>query len=431
MYSPLLGDPSLSVLRELHDYQRCLQLVEQVEVQRHEQYERVVWSRLEYRWFAAHPPLHLLPSSYIWAPNMVYGPFGVDDNHAVLSRAAADVYLGRWASLFSPDLIERFGLSTLASSVTEQFLDQTLDLAGLEVRPFAPTMATACCTLSNRCFLKECYMAPLYGVRGAPRGVLGGTYARLGNLSTVYGKRGEELRQAAIHAGLLRCPGAQYEVLQDGATVGISLPGPPLPDALSSSPLTTPLVHLRGRAQETGEVEQIPQHCPMASPNWIEKEGRDGEPRAARGFCEDTPERIFVGDCESGDHGEWEAKFDSARISNLADCIDTCRRCERCNFVSLSFAKEHRACMWFHACPAFPHNLLHAPTAPDMVTVHVTDATATSTRSPKSPVTRHPSPSPKSPVTRHPSPSPKSPATRHLSPSPKSPVTRHPTGNPR
>ena len=59
------------------------------------------------------------------------------------------------------------------------------------------------------------------------------------------------------------------------------------------------------------------------------------------------------------------------RILTLADCVDACRRCARCNFVSLSFRPFHEECMWFHACPRFPHELRTVPTAPDMVTVDV------------------------------------------------------------
>ena len=70
--------------------------------------------------------------------------------------------------------------------------------------------------------------------------------------------------------------------------------------------------------------------------------------------------------------GGWAAGWASARgILTLADCVDACRRCARCNFVSLSFRPFHEECMWFHACPRFPRDLRTVPTAPDMVTVDV------------------------------------------------------------
>ena len=67
-------------------------------------YARVVWSRLEYEWWASHPPLKLLPPRYLWVPGAEIGaPF--DDGHAVMSRADASVYLTRWEAPFEPSFL--------------------------------------------------------------------------------------------------------------------------------------------------------------------------------------------------------------------------------------------------------------------------------------------------------------------------------------
>ena len=111
--------------------------------------------------------------------------------------------------------------------------------------------------------------------------------------------------------------------------------------------------------------------CPAHASGFWPADAGDGAPVAAAGFCAETAEND-EGDCERGAQGGWAAGWASARgILTLADCVDACRRCARCNFVSLSFRPFHEECMWFHACPRFPRDLRTVPTAPDMVTVDV------------------------------------------------------------
>jgi hypothetical protein len=98
----VLGSARLHVLRQLHDLRRCLTLVGEREAATGVPYTHVVHSRLEDVWLRPHPPLALLPvreadgREAVWIPSGedYYG--GINDRHAVMSRAAAEFYLRRW-----------------------------------------------------------------------------------------------------------------------------------------------------------------------------------------------------------------------------------------------------------------------------------------------------------------------------------------------
>lgn len=103
-WSPLLGNANVSILRQLHDCARCLTLLQQTERARGSAFRRVMVSRLEAEWLADFPPLGLMGERYVWTPYLARK--NVDDRHALLSRPAADVYLGRLALLLSPNATE-------------------------------------------------------------------------------------------------------------------------------------------------------------------------------------------------------------------------------------------------------------------------------------------------------------------------------------
>ena len=98
----VLGSARLHVLRQLHDLRRCLTLVGEREAATGVPYTHVIHSRLEDVWLRPHPPLALLPvreadgREAVWIPSGedYYG--GINDRHAVMSRAAAEFYLRRW-----------------------------------------------------------------------------------------------------------------------------------------------------------------------------------------------------------------------------------------------------------------------------------------------------------------------------------------------
>ena len=81
----------------LRDVSRCLGLVHSAERHGGFRYTHVVTSRLDFTWFAPHPPLPLLASAVsAWIPegSDFYG--GINDRHAVLSRAAAEMVMTRY-----------------------------------------------------------------------------------------------------------------------------------------------------------------------------------------------------------------------------------------------------------------------------------------------------------------------------------------------
>jgi hypothetical protein len=104
--APVLGDPRLHNLHQLWGMARALALLSDHEARAGMVYDRVIRSRLDLRWIELHPPLALLAPRYVWVPagEDYYG--GLNDRHAVLGRAAADAYFGRWASILGGRVME-------------------------------------------------------------------------------------------------------------------------------------------------------------------------------------------------------------------------------------------------------------------------------------------------------------------------------------
>ena len=132
------------------------------EISRGYPYEYVVWSRIDMLWLRPHlPPLFLhrnfssqndyaeqSQSCFIcWAPEGEdHG--GVNDRHALLTRRAATVYVGIWASLIAGE--------TLPSTPpfywnAEMLLSKHLAAAEVQVRRMPPTAVVSCCTRGPSC----------------------------------------------------------------------------------------------------------------------------------------------------------------------------------------------------------------------------------------------------------------------------------------
>jgi hypothetical protein len=76
---------------------------------------------------------------------------------------------------------------------------------------------------------------------------------------------------------------------------------------------------------------------------------RGGMAHAGVGYCDVTEDA--EGDCENGNKGSFQMAADGDHGGVLRDhsgCIERCRRCARCNFVSVSAANHD--CSWFHTC---------------------------------------------------------------------------------
>lgn len=81
----------------------CLDLIGEREAVRGMRYERIVYSRLDQIWRAAHPPLSLMDPKRVWIPcendhgeDCAGQSGGYWDNHAVLGRIEAEIYMRRW-----------------------------------------------------------------------------------------------------------------------------------------------------------------------------------------------------------------------------------------------------------------------------------------------------------------------------------------------
>lgn len=150
IFAPVLGASHLSVLRELHDVSRCLGLVSAHEKRLGVQYQRIIQSRIDLVWLAPHPPLHMLSPDSIWIPSEEdYG--GLNDRHAVFSRAAADVCMRRWDYILDGRVLKIDW--QLAQGVvrdpywqnSEHYLESVVRWAGLRARRFPAVAAVSCC----------------------------------------------------------------------------------------------------------------------------------------------------------------------------------------------------------------------------------------------------------------------------------------------
>ena len=98
MLSPAFGNPQGNTLREFHYQSRCMRMIEKAEAERRAEYSRVLFTRLEFLWLHAHPPLSLLDPSRVWVP-AVEDNGGVNDRHWLVSRRVAPALMRRWEAL--------------------------------------------------------------------------------------------------------------------------------------------------------------------------------------------------------------------------------------------------------------------------------------------------------------------------------------------
>ena len=171
IFSPVLG--STFNLHELFGLRQCLDAIATAEATLRDgrKYERVVHTRIEYHWLVAHPPLRLLDPQYVWLPSGEDYGGGFNDRHAVLSRAAAEIYLGkRWDAIISGEIMRidpqlRGGRVLNALAIQGDYLVRSiLGDANVEVRRFASVQALRCCV--GPCFTTACYKRVLPTIQG-------------------------------------------------------------------------------------------------------------------------------------------------------------------------------------------------------------------------------------------------------------------------
>ena len=162
--APLIGHHSLNVLRQLYMQSRVFALLREHErgARGGREYQAVVWTRTEFRWLRPHPSLALLeaPLRCVWVPlEEDYG--GLNDRHALMPRAAARGYLGRWDALLDDSIFQvlpcRANGTTCAES-SERYLAETLRYHRLPVCRFPPMAHLVCCVNDRlNCFKLGCY----------------------------------------------------------------------------------------------------------------------------------------------------------------------------------------------------------------------------------------------------------------------------------
>lgn len=168
--APVLGDPKLHVLQQLHGMHDCIELISKHEASRGAQYERIVYSRLEYAWLSPHPPLSLLEPAYMWVQAGQDYNGGLNDRHALLPRAAAEFYLRRWDFLLNGKILKidrqlRFGRVRAGNMLSdENYVHDVVNFFGIEVRRFPVMQFLGCCNLGvpgAKCFHAICFKRKL------------------------------------------------------------------------------------------------------------------------------------------------------------------------------------------------------------------------------------------------------------------------------
>ena len=403
IFTPLLGNARANVLRELLSYERVYMLLRQVEARRARKYERVLFSRLEYRWLAPHPPLAPFFADddarrTVWAPPP--DSSGFNDRHAVMARASAPIYFRRLSALFSPRVLARFTLSELVSLGPEQFLAEVLardgdyraQLAramqgGRPLRPprlrrgeFPLPAFLACChNHSVRCWNRKCYAQR----RGVGSGVGGGDVLA----GRVHGKYRVELRRAVAAWRWLQCAGGGYEaglrvrpdpvvahdrlmqlvVPASNRALGIEadvemhfvnlnrsvagLPQPPSERDWARRDMQALGATLWGGSPPESPLRRAATACPLSHIRT-----RLGGADASVGWCAvHAPS-----DCPAEQH-------------SLLDCAHACARCPTC--AALSFSHDQSRCS-LHRSGCAPSALLPPAEGPGWDVLHLSRAQA-------------------------------------------------------
>ena len=174
IFSPVLG--TTFNLQELLGLRQCLHAIVAAEttLRGGRTYDRIVHSRIEFRWLYPHPPLMLLDPAYVWLPSGEDYGGGFNDRHAVLSRRAATAYFGtRWDAILSGEVMEidpqlRAGAVLNSPALQgDHYVRTVLMHAKLPVRRFASVAALRCC--QGPCFTHSCYTRVLPRPEGMRR----------------------------------------------------------------------------------------------------------------------------------------------------------------------------------------------------------------------------------------------------------------------
>ena len=226
-FAPVLGKPNLNVLRQLHMQARVLQMLvthEATARQAHGPYAHVVWARLEFSWLRPHPSLSQLGigggggsgggGSCLWVP-LGEDYAGLNDRHALMPRAAAPVYLGRWNTIVEGKLPEEIPqmflpphlVNRIPAQSSERFLAAHLAHHNVSVCRFPPTAYLQCCKAGAAadCYKPQCHHHQ-YASAIRNRSFDADTRRLLA------GKYPQELATAIVHASALDLEGTRLSL---------------------------------------------------------------------------------------------------------------------------------------------------------------------------------------------------------------------------
>ena len=243
MMSPVLGNPHGNTLQELHYQSRCIRMVgehERSAARGGRQYERVMFTRLEFEWLADHPPLEMLDPNFVWVPTGEDNT-GLNDRHWIANRRDAEGIFRRWDALTNPpprDIFKQIFFATSevrpAFMSSETFMKLHVQYHKAGIARFPNVAMLQCCAANyasqraklpesqQRCFAKACHWAacPRPRVDSAACGA-GGGERKLGF------KYADEGHSAILHAAALALPGARLVKALDPWPTRLEISLPP------------------------------------------------------------------------------------------------------------------------------------------------------------------------------------------------------------
>ena len=203
-FTPVIGSPRGTALYDLADASGCLHELRGAEAAAAGgwPFERVVFSRLSHVWLAPHPPLSLLGTNCVWIPHGVDGG-GLSSRHAVLSRDAAEIYLGRFDRILDGRVLQEhpLGRGQVGALSYERHLAAVLKHHNLSTCRFPAFAFLGCDNLT---------LAALTGLpkkRRFPTPRPGEPAAN----TTLEGRNHQEMDLAIEHVMALQLPGARLQ----------------------------------------------------------------------------------------------------------------------------------------------------------------------------------------------------------------------------
>lgn len=223
-------------LRMLLQQAACHKMISEHEVQRGFPYTHVVWSRIDFLWMADHPPVHghsLSSRPVVWIPrNEDWYGGGLNDRHALATRAASDTYLTRWHMVADGTAVQYLREPPVKNS-GEVMLRLHLQARGVSIARFDPVSFILCCVPSETCLHESGIERPLsrvieprcakyhteaYSVLRVISGL--GTSVTLGLGKHWWARTPGWLWEASFW------PHFQWEVAHDEASPGLPVSGP-------------------------------------------------------------------------------------------------------------------------------------------------------------------------------------------------------------